>query len=142
MGYVIISKKQMREKVSPLTMAVSNFFVGFITLLPLAVLENHGAKNMVSLISNVSFGGQLGVFYMAIISGALGYYLFQLGQKSIESSEAAIFSYLQPLFSTPLAIIWLKEEISSSFTIGVSIIIVGIIIAQYKNKSLARKALD
>lgn len=138
MGYVIISKKQMREKVAPLTMAVSNFFIGFITLLPLAVLENHGAKNLVSVISNVSFSTQLGVFYMAIISGALGYYLFQLGQKSIESSEAAVFSYLQPLFSTPLAILWLKEEVSSSFVIGVSIIIFGIIIAQYKKKSLAR----
>ncbi|MBU0998618.1 DMT family transporter [Patescibacteria group bacterium] len=137
-GYVIISKKQLRQKVSPLTMTVSNFFVGFITLLPLAVLENHGAKNFVSVVSSVSFPTQLGVFYMAIISGALAYYLFQLGQKSIESSEAAIFSYLQPLFSTPLAIIWLKEEISSSFIISVIIIITGIIIAQYKKKSLAR----
>ena len=138
MGYVIISKKQLRQKVSPLAMAVSNFFVGFITLLPLAVLENHGTKNLVLAISNISFSTQLGVFYMAIISGALAYYLFQLGQKSIESSEAAIFSYLQPLFSTPLAIIWLKEEINSSFIISVIIIVMGIIIAQYKKKSLAR----
>jgi len=137
-AYVIISKKQLRQKVTPLTITFSNFFVGFITLLPLAVLENHGAGNLVLAISNVSLLTQLGVFYMAIISGALAYYLFQLGQKSIESSEAAIFSYLQPLFSTPLAIIWLKEEISSGFIISVIIIVTGIIIAQYKKKSLAR----
>jgi len=139
-GYVIISKKQIREKVSPLTMTVSNFFVGFITLLPLAVLENHGAINLVSKISNIGLSTQLGVFYMAVISGALAYYLFQLGQKSIESSEAAVFSYLQPLFSTPLAILWLREKVSSSFVLGVIIIIIGIFIAQYKKKSLARKA--
>jgi len=88
MAYVIISKKQLRQKVSPLTLAVSSFFVGFITFL------NHGAGNLVLTLSNISFSTQLGVFYMAIISGALAYYLFQLGQKSIESSEAAIFSYL------------------------------------------------
>jgi len=139
-AYVILSKKQMRENVSPLTMAVSNFFVGFITLLPLAVLENHGAGNLITHLSNLSLATHLGVLYMAIISGALGYYLFQLGQKSIESSEAALFSYLQPLFSAPLAIIWLKEKISVSLLIGSLIIILGIIIAEYKTKSLATKA--
>lgn len=139
-GYVIISKKQLRENVSPLTMAVSNFFIGFITFLPLAVLENHGAKNLVLKVTSISFPTQLGVLYMALISGALAYYLFQKGQKSIESSEAAIFSYLQPLFSAPLAIYWLKEKISSGFTLGVIVIILGIVIAEYKTKSLARNA--
>ncbi|MFC1625204.1 DMT family transporter [Patescibacteria group bacterium] len=138
--YVIISKQQMRQKITPLTMAVSNFFVGFITLLPFAVLENHGAQNLIKNISQISIQTQMGVFYMAIISGALGYYLFQKGQKSIESSEAALFSYLQPIFSTPLAVIWLKEKITSSFLLGISTIILGIIIAEYKGKNLARKA--
>lgn len=137
-AYVIISKKQLREKVSPLTMAVSNFFVGFITILPLAVLENHGAQNLISNLTNINIHTHLGVFYMAIISGALGYYLFQLGQKSIESSEAALFSYLQPIFATPLAIFWLKEELSSGFALGAIIIILGIFIAEYKTKSLVR----
>lgn len=140
-AYVIISKKQLRENVSPLVMAVSSFFVGFITLLPLAVLENHGAKNLVLKVTSISFSTQLGVLYMALISGALAYYLFQKGQKSIESSEAAIFSYLQPIFSAPLAIIWLKEKVSSGFILGVIIMILGIVIAEYKTKSLARKAL-
>jgi drug/metabolite transporter (DMT)-like permease len=137
-AYVIISKKQMRENVSPLVMAVSNFFIGFITLLPLAVLENHGAKNLVLKVTSIGFSTQLGVLYMALISGALAYYLFQLGQKSIESSEAAIFSYLQPIFSAPLAIYWLKEKVDSSFSLGVVIIILGIVIAEYKTKSLDR----
>lgn len=137
-GYVIISKKQLRENISPLTMAVSSFFIGFITFLPLAVLENHGAKNLVAKIASIGFSTQLGVLYMALISGALAYYLFQKGQKSIESSEAAVFSYLQPIFATPLAIIWLKEKVSSGFTLGVIIMILGIVIAQYKTKSLAR----
>jgi len=138
--YVITSKKQMREKVSPLILSFSNFFIGFITLLPLAILENQGARNTILTISNLNLSSHLGVLYMAIISGALGYYLFQTGQKSIESSEAAVFSYLQPLFSTPLAIIWLKEEITSNFVIGISIIVLGIIIAEHKTKSLATKA--
>lgn len=141
-SYVIISKKKLREKVSPLTLAVSNFFVGFITLLPFAVLESHGAQNLINTISKVSIETQMGVFYMALISGAFGYYLFQLGQKSIESSEAAVFSYLQPLFATPLAIIWLKEKVTSSFLTGITIIILGIIISSYKTKSLVSRKQD
>lgn len=137
-GYVIISKKLLRENISPLTMAVSSFFIGFITFLPLAVLENHGASNLVSRITSINFSTQLGVLYMALISGALAYYLFQKGQKSIESSEAAVFSYLQPIFSAPLAIFWLKEKVSSGFSIGVIIMILGIVIAEYKTKSLDR----
>lgn len=138
--YVILSKKQLRENVSPFSIAVSNFFIGFITLLPLAVLENHGTSNFIVKLINVSIPTQLGVFYMALLSGALAYYLFQLGQKSIESSEAAVFSYLQPLFATPLAIFWLKEKITSGFLLGILIIILGIVIAEYKTKSLASKA--
>jgi drug/metabolite transporter (DMT)-like permease len=75
-----------------------------------------------------------GVWYMAILSGTLAYFLYVRGQKSIEVSEAALFNYLQPIFSIPLAVFWLQESLTPTFVIGAIIIACGVIIAEYKKK--------
>lgn len=138
-AYVILSKNALREKISPISITVSSFFVGFITLLPFAVIESNGISKFIFKITALSFNSHLGVLYMALISGALGYYLFQEGQKSIESSEASLFAYLQPIFSAPLAVFWLGEKITFPFIIGSSIVALGVFIAEYKKSKLAPK---
>jgi DME family drug/metabolite transporter len=74
---------------------------------------------------------------MALISGALGYFLFSLGQKSIEASEATVFSYIKPIFAVPLAVIWLGEKITVPFIIGSIIITLGVAVAEIKKSHLA-----
>ena len=71
---------------------------------------------------------------MAIVSGSLAYYLFNKAQKTIEISEASVFSYLYPLFSAPLAVLWLGESITPVFIIGGIIIAIGVTIAEVKKK--------
>ena len=74
----------------------------------------------------------MGVWYMALISGSLAYYLYVKAQRSIEVSEAILFNYLQPVFSIPLALFWLGEKITPAFLLGALIIALGVIIAEYK----------
>jgi drug/metabolite transporter (DMT)-like permease len=50
----------------------------------------------------------------------------------VEVSEAILFSYLQPLFTVPLAIFWLKESLSGTFVLGAIIIVIGLVVAEYK----------
>jgi drug/metabolite transporter (DMT)-like permease len=138
----LVAKKSVRAKIPPQTLSNFAFILGALTIIPIT-LVNCGAENLINSIVTLPFKYHLGVWYMALISGSLAYFLFIAGQKSIEVSEAILFSYLQPLFSVPLAILWLGESITKSFIVGGTLIAIGIIIAEYKwarnNKKRATK---
>ena len=69
---------------------------------------------------------------MALLSGNLAYFLWHKAQKTIEIGEAALFGYLGPVFAIPLAVLWLKEELNTTFIFGAIIIAVGVFIAERK----------
>jgi len=119
------------EKSAQKAQLYANFIIGFFTLLPFVFFETTPA-NLVHTAINLSFPYQLGVLYMAFISGTLAYALGIEGQKSIEISEAGLFSYLYPVFSAPLAVFWLGEKITVEFVIGAVLITMGVIIAEFK----------
>lgn len=131
---VTLAKKLVRKDVPSLSLTNISFIVGFITLLPLVLLEKT-PQNLVHTAINLSLPYQIGVFYMAFLSGTLAYALWVKGQKSIEISEAGVFSYLQPIFAAPLAVFWLGEKITSPFILGAIIITIGVFIAEYKKKA-------
>ena len=127
----VMAKVLMREKLSPISATNLTFLVGFITMIPI-VLYLKPLDTIVSEISKVPFKYHLGVFYMAIASGNIAYYLWHRAEKSIEIGEVGIFSYLSPIIAAPLAVIWLKESITFPFIIGALVIASGVIIAEYK----------
>jgi drug/metabolite transporter (DMT)-like permease len=61
-----------------------------------------------------------------------------LGERTIEVSEAALFTYLTPLFSIPIAIVWLNEKITPIFIVGAIIIATGVIIAEVKTGGIKK----
>ena len=132
--YVLLSKYGLKHKFDPLFMTIYMFFIGFITLLPLAALQAGSLSNLVSLVINSSIYTHMGVLYMALLSGSLAYFLYQRAQKTIEASEATLFSYLSPLFAVPLAVFWLGEEITIFYLLGAAIVATGVIIAESKRR--------
>lgn len=132
--YVILSKYGLKHKYDPLFITIYTFFLGFITLLPLAVIQAGSFSSLVSLIASSSTQTHLGVIYMALISGSLAYFLYHRALKTIEASEATLFSYLSPLFAAPLAVFWLGEEITSFYLMGAAIVATGVIIAENKRR--------
>mgnify|MGYP001557849720 CR=1 FL=1 len=127
-AYLILSKKLLRLQLSPLFITASNFFIG---LLSMSVILFFSRPTLYSLLST-PFSAHLGVVYMALLSGALAYFLFQRAQKSIETSEANVFTYLMPLFAPPLAFLWLHEPITLPFLIGSAVIATGVVISEIK----------
>jgi len=138
----ILAKKLLRENFSPLFLANISFIIGFLTTLPLTLFLAD-INQIIYTLKNLKFQYHLGVIYMALISGNIGYTLWNKGQKTIEVGEAALFSYLYPLFSIPLAIFWLKEKITPIYILGTAIIFAGVVIAEYKKKRASiRKDLN
>ncbi len=129
----ILVKELLREGVKPLEITNISFVIGLISVVPFA-LARFGLSGIVSTVINLPLEYQLGVFYMALISGSLAYTLFDMGQKTIEVGDASVFAYLYPIFSAPLAILWLGEKITPVFVLGAIVITAGVVIAELKER--------
>lgn len=128
----LLAKKLTKMDISPIFAANFSFIIGFLTIFPLAIINN---PNTLNSIFQLDIKYHLGVWFMALMSGNLAYSLWVKGQKSIEVSEASLFTYLQLLFSTPLAIIWLGEKTNPTFLVGAFLILAGVIIAETKKRT-------
>lgn len=128
----LLAKKLMREGYSPTFLANLSFIVGFITLIPF--VWSKPFTETLNIIVTTPFIYHLGVFYMALISGTIAYTLSNIGQKTIELSESALFAYIHPVFASILAVLILHEKLTTNSIIGAIIIIMGVAIAEIKKK--------
>jgi len=136
---VLVSKKLSRNRVDSSVISNIALLLGALVFVPLAIFE-YGVEGFLSLISNLSPAAHMGVWYMALISGTLAYFMYIRAQRSIEVSEAILFNYLQPVITIPLAIFWLHEKITFSFLLGAVLIVIGVFMAEYKKRRLQAKA--
>jgi drug/metabolite transporter (DMT)-like permease len=128
-AYVILTKQELNHKFSPLLLTTNMFFVGLISM-SLITLFLHSPITIQYLLFTAPLSSHLAVIYMAFLSGALAYWLYQNALKTIEVSEANIFLYLSPLFTIPLAHLWLGEPITAFFLAGSLMVASGVIIAE------------
>lgn len=80
------------------------------------------------------------VIYMALFGSIIGLTAYIKGQDGIEASEAAVFTYLQPLVFIPLAVLWLGEKITVPTMIAMGFIAVGVVVAEWKRRGRIKKA--
>lgn len=129
----VFAKVILRDKVNILFLTNIAFVVGFITTIPI-VLASNSPSQIFNIIISTPFSYHLGVIYMALISGTFAYLLWHRAERMIEVGEVSIFAYLYPIFGTPLSVLWLHEKITGPFVIGVVIIAIGVIIAEWKKR--------
>ena len=132
-AYLILSKEVLKDRISAFTLTFATFLVGFVTTLPLTLFETKPA-NLMPIILHLNLPTQASVIYMAVLSGALAYFLYQKAQKTIEASEASVFQYLQPLATAPIAVAWLGEKITIPMVMGSFLVGIGVFLAEWKKK--------
>jgi len=128
-AYVLITKQELRHRLSPLLLTTNMFFTGFVSI-SLIIITFYRPSVLYYLITTAPIHAHLSVIYMAFISGALAYFLYQKAQKVIPASRADIFLYLSPIFTAPLSYFWLGEPITLPLIIGSGIIAAGVVISQ------------
>jgi len=128
---MLLAKRMLKHKFSPLAITNFAFIVGALTFIPFAI-ATIGVDPLINAVATLPIKYHLGVWYMALVSGTIAYFLFIRGTKSIEVGEAGLFAYLQPIFSVPLAVFWLGEAITFPFVVGGTITALGVYIAERK----------
>lgn len=134
----LLTKKLLRDGVSPAFLANYSFIIGFLTMIPL-VLYFKGPVEIWQMVTKAHLSDHLGVIYMAFVSGSIAYTLTNSAQKTIELSEAAIFSYLYPIFSAILAVILLGEKIGWVTIVACFVTFAGVFVAEYKKRAQVKK---
>lgn len=129
----VLVKRLMKKGVPPAFLANLSFIVGLATILPYVIIKS-GLSYTLSPLYNADLGVWLGIFFMAIISGNLAYSLNNMGQKTIELSEAAPFAYLYPIFSAILAVSLLGDKLTIPIIAGSIITLAGVVIAEIKKR--------
>jgi drug/metabolite transporter (DMT)-like permease len=135
---ILIGKKLLKKGVEPSALTHWGFVISAVAVTPFAIAV-YGAEPLWQAIATLKLEYHLGVWYMALVSGTLAYYLYARGQRTIEVSEAALFKYLQPIFAVPLAMLWLGEKFTPLFILGAAIIAFGIFVAESKRQKLIKR---
>ena len=137
----ILLKILLRKGVSASMLSNLNFVIGFFTMIPVA-LHYHSASQIFETTKAMTLPYHAGIWYLAIFSGTIAYYLNNEAQKSIEVSEQAVFSYIFPIISAILAVWILKEPMNPLSYFGAGVTIVGIIVAETKRRSKKPQSIN
>ena len=107
--------------------------VSYLTAIPIFLLLMllEPSKILNSSILNLNSTAIFGIAYMALAGSIIAFWAYTKGQEYIEAGEAAIFTYLQPLITFPLAYFWLHESISSVGLAACLLIAAGVYISEY-----------
>ncbi len=130
-----INIRPMAGKYSAATVVLLSFYVGLVTLVPLAIFENlnmSGESNFSLL--NIDIKGTVGLLYMAVFSSIVAYWLSHWGLENAKVSDFAIFGYLAPVFALPFAYLILGELPNTLMLIGVAFIAAGVVVAEKNNR--------
>lgn len=118
-----ILSKQVAEKYSTLIITATAFLVGMITFSIPALLEY--LQNPI-WISQITYLGILGLFFIAIASSVCAYFLFEWGLSSLGVIKADLFQYIEPIIAVTIGVIILGEGLRFSFIIGAILVGLGV----------------
>jgi drug/metabolite transporter (DMT)-like permease len=129
-------KPMSKEYPASLTTALS-FYVGLVTMVPAAIIENFSGNSIDIL--NLGVRPLLGLLYMAIFSSIIAYFAFEKSLDNATVSDTALLGYMQPLLAMPFAYLLLKELPTTYAIIGSLVIFAGVIVAEIGAHSRAKR---
>jgi drug/metabolite transporter (DMT)-like permease len=128
-AYLILAKK-IYKKLSKLLVTSISFWVGLVSFGLLSLFTSTQPLLTDLSIPLVTFSS----LYMATFGSIVALTLYLYGQNLIEASEAAMFNYLHPAISIPLAVWWLGESINPTIILGIILIAAGVFLCEIRIK--------
>ncbi len=119
--------KEVFPRLEPFAFTFWSFIIGAASFLPVAFWEY--TKNT-HLYAAIDIRGYMGIAFGALLSSAAGYSLYAWGLSVISASDAALFTYIDPVVGSSLSFFVLHEPITSYFVLGTLLIFGGIFVTE------------
>lgn len=128
-AFLLLSKRLKADPIqtSLISYAVGALFFGLYACfqgIPLVTKSLFNSSNL------------LLIGYLSLFGSVVAFWAYYKAQTLIEASEAAIFTYLHPVFAFPLSIFWLKESISTPIMLGLALVVFGVFLSQRATRVL------
>lgn len=122
--YSVLTKKILSSYSNVTTMAVT-FGLGTLYLIPFVLIEDP-----FKVAARASAMGWLSVLYLATLSSALAYFLWNEAIAKLEVTKVGAFLYAIPIPTMILGYFFLSEEITLALVAGVLLVIFGIYLTE------------
>jgi drug/metabolite transporter (DMT)-like permease len=122
-AYIVLSRAQ-HGHYPPLTIAAYTTFFGGLAVFPFTPLELASWKW-----ASVSAEAWIAVAYMAFVSTALGYGIWQWGISHIGADRVLVYQYLITLTGVVSSIVVLREGFGLTKTLGAVVLLAGVYLA-------------
>lgn len=124
--YTSVSK-QLMERAETLPAVAMTFSMCAVMLAPIALMDG--------ILWITDMGNLVPMLYMGIITTSIAYLLFLGGLRSVNSSAAVTLSLAEPLTAALLGVLFLGEYLSFTSWGGVLLILGGIIVLTFGNRT-------
>ncbi|MCP4021251.1 MAG: DMT family transporter [Desulfobacteraceae bacterium] len=119
---VLLRKRQI--DISPISFLTMIIAIGIVLIFPFYLWEFFRFKGFALTMTN------LGVFiYLGLFPSILSYICWNFGVKIAGSSQASVFMYLTPVFTSILACVFLNESLFSYHIVGGILIFAGLVMS-------------
>ncbi|HEX9005643.1 MAG TPA: EamA family transporter, partial [Bacteroidota bacterium] len=120
-GFYSVFGKRLIARYGAVHASAVTLILGTVFFLPV------GAVPMLSFpFASLSAGEWGEIFYLAIVTSVVSYFLWNFALSRIEAGKAALFANLQPVITTLLAVTLLGQEVTPAFVVGGSIALTGV----------------
>lgn len=114
----------------PVTITTYQNFIGLVYYLPLMLLTDGSQLPLLSWSPKML----LLLLILGVCCSTLAYVFYNLGVRSLGASEACIFNNAIPVFSLLAAVLIGQESFSWTKVAGMTIVITGVVLAQWKER--------
>ncbi|MBI4058228.1 DMT family transporter [Candidatus Gottesmanbacteria bacterium] len=124
-GHAVISKKLL-ARYDALELTFWSFLIGAVSFFPFFVYETLHVNWLVTL----DIRGITGLVFGILFSSTIAYFLYSWAIKVLPASEIGVFTYIDPVIATVIAIPLLGEVITPLFILGSFFVFAGIVVAE------------
>lgn len=125
-GLYTVGGKRLIARYGPIEASAGTLMVGTLIFLPIGLLPALAFPYQTLTGANWA---QIG--YLALITSVVSYLLWYSALSRIDAAKVALFSNLQPILTTVLAVLLLGQDVTVQFVVGGTIAIFGVVIAQF-----------
>ena len=117
--------KELSSRYSALVISFWSFLIGSLSFFPLFWQETYSHGPII-----LDIRGITGLVFGIFLSSTLAYSIYHWAIKQISASEVGVFTYIDPVVATVIALPLLKEVITPLFILGSFFVFSGIFVAE------------
>ncbi|THF66137.1 DMT family transporter [Pseudothauera nasutitermitis] len=129
-GLYTVGLQWRPQGLDPMVMLFAFTVVGLAALTPLYAWELSAGRYI-----EMNRGTLLGILYIAIFPGFLGYVFYNAGVAAVGPARSSLFIHLMPVFGTLLAAVFLDERPQPYHLAGIALVFAGIFLTMRRGSA-------